>query len=58
MPLISLTTVNHIQCVTESAGWIAFNEPGLMNGEVYFNIESPGYSVPKDGFGYAGFGFG
>lgn len=25
-----------------------------MNTEVYFHIHGPGYSVPKDGFGYAG----
>jgi hypothetical protein len=54
VPLISLTTVNHIGHVTDSAGWIAFNEPGLMEGEVFFAVSGPGYSMPKDGFGYVG----
>ncbi|MDZ4288041.1 MAG: hypothetical protein U0984_08785 [Prosthecobacter sp.] len=55
VPLISLTTTNRITLVTDSAGWIAFNEPGLMDREVFFTVEgSPGYSFPKDGFGFAG----
>lgn len=54
VPLISLTTTNHQTFVSDSAGWIAFQEPGLMNEEVFFHVSGPGYSVPKDGFGYAG----
>lgn len=54
VPLITLTTINHIALTTDSAGWIAFNEPGLMNRLVYFSVDGPGYTVPRDGFGYAG----
>lgn len=54
VPLVSLTTVNHITHTTDSAGWIAFHEPGLMDKEVFFHVSSPGYAVPKDGFGYSG----
>lgn len=54
VPLVTLKTTNHITVTTDSAGWIAFNEPGLMNRLVYFNVEAPGYVLPKDGFGYAG----
>ncbi len=54
VPLVTLKTTNHISLTTDSAGWIAFQEPGLMNRPVYFHVESPGYAVPKDGFGYAG----
>lgn len=54
VPLMSLTTTNHITHVTDSVGWIAFLEPGLMDREVFFKVEGPGYSVAKDGFGYAG----
>ncbi|SKA90477.1 hypothetical protein SAMN02745166_01709 [Prosthecobacter debontii] len=54
VPLITLTSVNHQSWVTDSNGWIAFHEPGLMNTDVFLYLQSPGYSVPKDGFGYAG----
>ncbi len=54
VPLITLKTTNNITLITDSAGWIAFNEPGLMNRVVYFNVEGPGYALPKDGFGFAG----
>jgi hypothetical protein len=54
VPLITLTTTNHIAMTTDSAGWIAFDEPGLMNRVVYFSIAGPGYALPKDGFGFVG----
>lgn len=54
IPLVTLTTTNSIRLITDSAGWVAFQEPGLMNREVWFSVESPGYEYPKDGFGYAG----
>lgn len=54
VPLITLTTVNEIAFVTDSAGWVAFDEPGLMNRKVFFSISGPGYERAKDGFGYAG----
>ena len=54
VPLVELTTVNGIPHITDSAGVIAFDEPGLMNDEVFFSIRSHGYLYPKDGFGNAG----
>ncbi|MCF7784970.1 MAG: hypothetical protein K9N47_02550, partial [Prosthecobacter sp.] len=54
VPLVTLKTTNYIALTTDSAGWIAFNEPGLMNRAVYFSVECPGYSLPKDGFGFVG----
>ena len=54
VPLIELRTVNGISFVTDSAGWIAFQEPGLMGREVYFHVAGPGYEHPKDGFGNRG----
>ena len=54
VPLVTLQTTNHIALTTDSAGWIAFDEPGLMNRLVYFSVEGPGYALPKDGFGFAG----
>ncbi len=49
IPLIEFRTVN------DNAGWIAFNEPGLMNREVWLYLSlAPGYEMEKDGFGYTG----
>jgi hypothetical protein len=49
-----LETVNNIRFVTDSAGWVAFNEPGLMNSTVFFTVRSHGYTFGKDGFGFTG----
>ncbi|MBO7391944.1 MAG: hypothetical protein J6U77_05535, partial [Verrucomicrobia bacterium] len=54
VPLVEFKTVENIRFVTDNAGVIAFYEPDLMEKEVWFDITSHGYSVPKDGFGYRG----
>ena len=54
VPLITLTTTGHGAHITDNAGWIAFQEPELMERDVFFHVSGPGYTVPKDGFGYAG----
>ena len=54
VPLVELLTVNHLRFVTDSAGRVAFYEPGMMNRDVYFYISSHGYEFPADGFGYTG----
>jgi hypothetical protein len=54
VPLVTLTTINHVSHTSDSAGWVAFNEPGLMEREIYFHVSAPGYAVGKDGFGYSG----
>jgi hypothetical protein len=54
VPLVELRTVNKISFWTDSAGVVAFNEPGLMNQEVFFSVQSPGYELPADGFGKHG----
>ncbi len=54
VPLVELATVNHLRFYTDSAGVVAFLEPGLMNREVFFHVRSHGYEFAKDGFGYAG----
>jgi hypothetical protein len=54
IPLVELETVNHLRYVTDSAGRVAFFEPGLMGQPVYFFVRSHGYEHPKDGFGNAG----
>jgi hypothetical protein len=54
VPLVELETVHHLRFVTDSAGWVAFHEPGLMGQLVFFHVRSHGYAFPKDGFGNAG----
>lgn len=54
VPLVELRTVNGIGHVTDSAGIVAFHEPGLMNSEVFFHVSSHGYEFRADGFGYRG----
>jgi len=54
IPLVKLTTLTNVVHYTDSAGVVAFYEPALMNKEVYFTIESDGYSIEKDP--YDGYG--
>ena len=54
VPLVELRTVNEIRLVTDSAGRVAFDEPGLMGRSVFFHVASHGYSYPADGFGIRG----
>ncbi|HOD81598.1 MAG: hypothetical protein BWX88_02971 [Planctomycetes bacterium ADurb.Bin126] len=54
VPLVELKTTNQDRWYTDSAGYVAFNEPGLMNRKVFFTVTSHGYQFPKDGFGMAG----
>ncbi len=54
VPLVELRTVNNIRYYTDSNGIVAFDEPGLMDTEVFFFVDSHGYELPKDGFGYRG----
>jgi len=54
VPLVELRTVNSIRYYTDSAGVVAFDEPGLMGREVFFFVTSHGYEYPADGFGNRG----
>lgn len=54
VPLVELTTVHNVTYVTDSAGRIAFDEPGLLGRRVFFFVRSHGYRAAKDAFGYEG----
>lgn len=54
VPLVELTTTAGVTYVTDSAGLVAFDDPGLMNQRVYFEVKSHGYAIEKDGFGFSG----
>lgn len=57
VPLVELTTTAGVTYVTDSAGLVAFDEPGLLNERVFFSVKSHGYESPKDGFGIRGKAF-
>ncbi|MBI1311567.1 hypothetical protein GC176_09695 [bacterium] len=54
VPLVELQTVHGVSYWTDSAGVVAFGEPGLMDQEVFFSVSSHGYEFPADGFGIRG----
>lgn len=54
IPMVSLTTNNHIRYVTDSNGLIAFYEPGLMGQSIFVQINGQGYEYPPELLGYHG----
>ena len=54
VPLVELEAVNGLRFVTDNAGRVAFQEPGLTGQELFFSLTTHGYEVPTDGFGIAG----
>jgi len=48
IPLVELSTLSKVSYITDSQGYIAFYEPGLMEGKLYFLVECEGYLYPKD----------
>jgi len=54
VPMVQLRPMHGAQLTTDSAGWIAFHEPGLMNSRVWFEVEADGYEHAEDAFGFRG----
>ncbi len=54
VPLVELRTVNSVRYWTDSNGIVAFDEPGLIDQEVFFHLQSHGYEYPKDMFNNRG----
>ncbi|WP_438492172.1 hypothetical protein [Paenibacillus sp. IHBB 3054] len=54
IPLVELKTTNNVLYYTDSAGVVAFSEPGLMDRSVFFHLSSHGYDIPADMFGNRG----
>src|SRR4030042_6764867 len=52
--LVELRTTKNTRYFTDSKGIVAYYEPGLMDREVFFFVESHGYEFPKDGVGMKG----
>ncbi len=54
VPLVELENVAGTRYYTDSAGWIALDDPALMRQRVWFSVRSHGYQFPADGFGFRG----
>lgn len=54
VPLVELRTTHFVRFVTDNAGIIACDAPELMGRETWFDVLSPGYEAPADGFGMRG----
>jgi hypothetical protein len=54
VPLVELRTVHGVRYYTDSNGVVAFDEPGLMDRDIFFHVASHGYEYPKDDFGFRG----
>jgi hypothetical protein len=54
VPLVELRIVNDVRYYTDSNGIVALDDPELMGQKIYFQVTSPGYEYPADGFGYHG----
>ena len=54
VPMVELETMDNQLYVTDSAGRVAFSEPGQMGVPVWFSMRSHGYEFPYDGFGMTG----
>jgi hypothetical protein len=54
VPMVQLKTTHHLSYYTDSAGWVAFDEPGLLGSRVHFTVEADGYEHRADGFGIRG----
>jgi hypothetical protein len=54
VPMVELQTTSSVRFYTDSAGLVAFDEPGLMNQKVFFGVAAHGYEFPPDGFGIRG----
>ncbi len=54
VPMVELQTTYGTSYETDSAGLVAFFEPGLMGQRVFFAVSAHGYVYAKDGFGIRG----
>ena len=54
VPLVELKTVSNRRFYTDSAGWVAIDDPTLLNQRVFFYVTTYGYEFPADGFDFHG----
>jgi len=54
VPLVELKTTSSLRLYTDSAGYVAVDDPALLGRRVFFFVASHGYQFPADGFGIRG----
>jgi hypothetical protein len=54
VPMVELLTTSSAAYYTDSNGYVAFYEPGLMDKRVWFGISAHGYEYPADFLGNRG----
>lgn len=54
VPMVELLMTSGTRLYTDSGGWAAFYESGLMNQKVWFGVSAHGYEFAADGFGLRG----
>lgn len=54
IPLVELRTTDESRYFTDSNGYVAYHEPGLMDQQVWFDIRSWGYESPIGPYGTTG----
>ena len=52
VPLVEVSTVHGVSHISDNDGVTAWTEPELIGEEVFFLIESHGYEMQADGFGF------
>jgi hypothetical protein len=54
VPLVELKTVSGVRYVTDSAGYVAIDDPPQLGRRVFLSVSSHGYEFQADGFGIRG----
>ncbi|HEX4796219.1 MAG TPA: hypothetical protein VH370_20690 [Humisphaera sp.] len=54
VPLVELKSVSNVRYWTDSAGFVAIDDPAFMNQTIFFSVYSHGYEFAADGFGIRG----
>jgi hypothetical protein len=54
VPMVELKTIGNVRYYTDSAGYVAIDDPVLMGQRAFFFLNSDGYQFPSDGFGMRG----
>ena len=57
VPLVEVKTTSNDRFVTDSNGLVAIDEPDLIGHNVYFSVQSHGYTLDADMFGNRGQAF-
>lgn len=55
IPLVITTTTDNVVVVSDNAGYVDIPVNVRLGTQFYLHVNSPGYNVPADGFGYRGF---